>query len=444
MKIVIAGAGEVGTHLAKLLTHEAQDIIIVDRNIDKLQQLDASYNLMTMVGNPTSPRDLRQAGVKGCDLFIAVTPYEANNVVACGIAKHYGAKCTMARVDSYEYFDKTNTSFFDSVGVDNRVYPEDLAAREIIRALSLTWARSNVSLLDGKIAVVSVKVREGAPVLGMRLRDVTSTQHYLHVVAIKRDHMTIIPRGDTEIMLNDIVMFATTDEYLDRIRELCGKTARRIRRVMIMGAGRIAIRTMVLGADKYKFKVIDSDKEVCLRLPERVPDCDIVCGDGRDNDLLAEEGLADTDAFVALTESSETNILACLTAKEFGVKKTIAEVENIQLINEAETLNIGTIVNKKLLAAAKIFQLLLDTDAESSKCMVMADAEVAELVVRPGSRISSAPVKKLKLYKEMTLAAMMRGDHYGLINGDTHLQAGDKVVVFSLAGMLHKVEKLFL
>lgn len=444
MKIVIAGSGEVGTHLAKMLAHEAQDIVIVDKDADKLHQLDAKYNLMTMVGSPTSIETLQNAGVRDCDLFIAVTPYEAENVLACSIAKASGARMTMARVDSYEYIVKENSAFFDSIGVDNKVYPENLAAREIERALSLTWARSNVTLLDGNITVVAVKVREDAPIIGRSLRDVTATQHNMHVVAVKRNHTTIIPRGNTVIELNDIVFFATTDEYMDYVRELCGKTQRRIKRVMIMGAGRITVRTLNLIGDKYRCKVIDQDRERCLRLPERVPPCDILWGDARDNELLHEEGLADMDAFVALTESSETNILACLTAKEFGVKKTIAEVENIQLINEAEALNIGTIVNKKLLAAAKIFQLLLDTDSESSKCMVMADAEVAELVVRPGSKISSGPVKTLKLYDEMTLAAMMRGNQCSLIGGDTHLQAGDKVVVLSLAGMLHKVEKLFL
>lgn len=444
MKIVIAGAGEVGTHLAKMLTHEEQDIVVLDRDAAKLHQLDANYNLMTMTGSPTSMRDLQMAGVRGCDLFIAVTPYESENVVACSIAKHFGARQTVARVDSYEYINRDNIRYFERVGVDHKIYPEDLAANEITHALSLTWVRSSVRLLDGKIIVVMVKVREGAPIIGCSLRDVSARRHFAHVVAIKRDNATIIPYGDTVIELNDMVVFATMDGQLDQVRELCGKKLSRIRRVMIMGAGRIAVRTINLAADRYRFKVVDINRELCTRLPERVPDCDIVCGDGRDNELLTEEGLADMDAFVALTGSPETNILACLTAKEYGVKKTIAQVENIQLINEAEALNIGTIVNKKLLAAAKIFQLLLDTDSESSKCMVLADAEVAELVVHPGSKISSGPVRTLKLYKEMTLAAMMRGSECSLIGGDTCLQAGDKVVVFSLAGMLHKVEKLFL
>ena len=444
MKIVIAGAGEVGTHLAKMLTHEEQDIVVVDKDTNRLSILDANYNLMTLSGSPSSLKTLKQAGVKGCDLFIAVTPFEAKNVVSCGIAKHFGAKKTVARVDSYEYLDRANRTFFDSIGVDNIIYPEYLAAQEIMRSLDLSWSRTSVPLLDGNITVASVKVRNGAPIAGMLLRDVTHDRHNIHVTAIKRDHRTIIPRGDTRIEVNDIVFFASTNDHIDDIRALCGKSGHRIRRVMVMGAGKIAIRLLNLASDKYKFKVIDRDRDRCVKFSELVPPCDIVCGDARDNELLNDEGLADMDAFVALSESPETNILTCLTAKEYGVRKTVAEVENIQLINEAEALNIGTVINKKFLAASRIFQLLLDTDSESSKCMIMADADVAELEVRPGSKISSAPVRDLKLLNEMTLTAMMRDNECRLIDGNTRLQAGDKVVVFCLAGVMHRVEKLFL
>ncbi len=444
MKIVIAGAGEVGTHLAKMLTHEEQDIIVVDKDAERLAVLDANYNLMTLAGSPTSLNTLRQAGVKGCDLFIAVTPFEAKNVVSCGIAKNFGAKQTVARVDSYEYLDKTNRPFFNKIGVDNIIYPEYLAAQEIMRSLDLSWSRTSVPLLDGNITVASVKVRTGAPIAGMQLRDVTHDRHNIHVTAIKRNHRTIIPRGDTRIEVNDIVFFASKAEHFDDIRVLCGKSSHRIKRVMVMGTGKIAIRLLNLANEKYKFKVIDNDRQQCIKFSELVPPCDIVCGDARDNELLNDEGLADMDAFIALSDSSEANILSCLTAKEYGVRKTVAEVENIQLINEAEALNIGTIINKKFLAASRIFQLLLDTDSESSKCMIMADAEVAELEVRPGSKISSAPVRNLKLFNEMTLAAMMRDNTCQLIDGNTQLRAGDKVVVFCLAGAMHRVEKLFL
>ena len=236
----------------------------------------------------------------------------------------------------------------------------------------------------------------------------------------------------------------STSEHVEDLRDLCGKKQTKVRNVMIMGGGRIAIRLSHLLSDQYSIKIIDNDMERCRRLPEKCRGCDIVFGDARSNDFLIEEGVEDMDAFIALTDSSETNILACMTAKEFGVPKTIAEVENIQFISEAEGLNIGTIINKKLLASSEIFQYLLDTDEQNSKCMSLADAEVAEFEVHEGSKVTKAPVKDIKFLHGMTLAGLLRNGRGMLVEGSTQLQPGDRVVVFSLSGLLHKVEKLFI
>lgn len=444
MKIVIGGAGEVGSHLAKLLSRENQDIMLVDKDYQKLASLDANYNLMTSVGNPTSFEVLREAGAAKCDLFIAVTPYETENVTACAIAKALGAKKTVARIDNYEYMRQENEKFFEKIGVNHTIYPEYLAALEIQSALRHTWVRNWFELHDGELILVGVKVRDNASIIGMPLRELTYSHHNFHVSAIKRRHETLIPRGDDKISSGDILYFMTTSEHLDELRDLCGKKQTKVHKVMIMGGGRIAIRLANLAGDQYSIKIIDDDIERCRRLPEKCQGCDIVCGDARSNDFLMDEGIEDYDAFIALTESSETNILACMTAKEFGVPKTIAEVENIQFISEAEGLNIGTIINKKLLASSKIFQYLLDTDEQNSKCMSLADAEVAEFEVHAGSKVTKAPVKDLKLYREMTIAGLVRNGKGMLVEGNTQLQEGDHVVVFSLSGLLHKIEKLFI
>lgn len=444
MKIVIGGAGEVGTHLAKLLSREDQDITLIDKDSAKLEPLDANYNLMTLKGSPTSFDSLREARVDKCDLFIAVTPYEAENVNACAIAKALGAKKTVARIDSYEYMRKMNREFFNKIGVNDTIYPEYLAALEIKTALTHTWSRCWFELHDGELLVVGVKIHENASIAGMKLRDITYTHHNFHISAIKRKHDTLIPRGDDMIMVNDIVYFTTTRQHVDDLRELCGKKQIKVRTLMIMGGGRIAVRLANLMSKDYQVKIIDNNPDVCRRLPEKCPDCEIVNADARDNDILIEEGITRMDAFIALSESSETNILACLTAKEFGVPKTIAEVENLQFISEAEGLNIGTIINKKLLASSKIFQLLLDADVDSSKCMALADAEVAEFEARPGSKITRCQVKDMTLSRDMTLAGLVRGGKGMLISGMTRIEPGDNVVVFSLSGAIHRIEKLFL
>ena len=443
MNIVIAGCGEVGSHLAKLLASEDQDIILVDDDSERLARLDANYNLMTVLGKPTSFASLKEAGAGSSDLFIAVTPYESNNILACSIAKKLGAQRTVARIDTYEFLDPRNERYVKSMGVDSVIYPEYVAAEEIITALNRNWIRNWFELHNGRIILAGVKIRAGAPIEGMKLRDFASANRNFHVAAIKRNHETIIPRGDDAITPGDIVYFTTTHDHIDDLIVIAGKSAFKIRKVFIMGGSKMAVRLVNLAGDRFKFTIIEENIDVCRQLPAKCHDCEIIHGDGRDSELLQDIGIGDADAFVALTGSSEANILTCLTAKELGVRKTVANVESIQLISQAENLNIGTVVNKKLLASSSIFQLLLDADSSTSKCLALADAEVAELVVKPGSKLTKAPVKDLKLPRDLTLAGLIRGDEGRLITGMTQLLAGDHVLVFCLGGAIHKVEKLF-
>ncbi|MCM1021520.1 MAG: Trk system potassium transporter TrkA [Muribaculum sp.] len=443
MKIVIAGAGEVGSHLARLLSREKQDVLLIDSNSERLAVLDSDNNMMTVKGRPISFDTLRRAGTSQCDLFIAVTPDETQNILACSIAKSIGAKKTLARIDNYEFLNKDNGDYFTRLGVNALVYPEYLAAHEIITALHRNWVRHWFEIHDGKLIIVGVKVRDNARIIGMHLKEFAMVEHNFHVAAIKRRHETIIPRGDDRILPNDILYFATTHEFVNELIDLCGKKQHRIRRVLVMGGSRIALCLSALAGNEFKIKLIESDLSKCRLLPESCPECEIIYGDARDIDTLRDEGIADTDAFIALSDSSETNILTCLTAKELGVNKTIAEVEDLQFISEAENLNIGTIINKKLIASSSIFQLLLDADTGSSKCLALADAEVAEIEIKPKSKVTRGPVRSLDLPYGMTIAGMIRDGEGMLVTGNTTLMPGDHVVVFCLGGALHKIEKLF-
>lgn len=443
MRIVIAGAGEVGSHLAKLLSNEDQDILLVDQNAEKLSGPDANYNIMTLVGNPMSFETLREANAAVCDLFIAVTPYEAQNIVACSIAKSLGARITVARIDHYGFMDPANRSAVRGMGVDRLIYPEYLAAEEIITALNHSWIRHWFELYDGEIILVGVKLRDGAPLSNVQLKEFASSNNHFHVSAIKRNHETIIPRGDDRMEVGDILYITTTRDHVRELITLCGKKEHRIRRVMIMGGSKIAIRLTNMAGEHFKFKIIDNDAAICRKLPSKCPDAEIFHGDARDIETLIEAGIEDSDAFVALSDSSESNILTCLTAKELGIKKTVAEVENLQFISQAEGLNIGTIINKKLLASSSIFQLLLDADSSTSKCLALSDAEVAELEVKAGAKITHGIVRELKIPRQMTLAGLIRDGKGMLITGNTQLMPGDHVLVFCLSGSMHKIEKLF-
>lgn len=443
MRIVIAGAGEVGSHLATLLSREEQDIVLVDRDSEKLDPLDERYNLLTVCGSPTSFLTLSQAIGGRCDLFVAVTPYETDNIMACSIAKSLGAHRTVARIDNDEYMQEEHLSFFRKQGVDSVIYPEHYAALEIVTALNHTWVRHWLEMWNGELILVGVRLKEDASLVGMKLREFGLMGQKFHVSAIRRKHDTIIPGGDDQILSGDIVYFMTRAEYVDELREVCGKTLSGVRNVMIVGGAKIAIPVSRMLGDKYKIKIIESDRRVCEELADSCTNVEVIHGDARNNDLLLEEDIKDMDAFLALTDSSESNILACLTAKEFGVMKTIAEVENIQYIGEAEALNIGTVINKKLLAAGAIFQRMLDQDSSNAKCLALADAEVAEIEVKEGSKVTRAAVKDLKLSHDMTIAGLIRDGKGQLVGGNTLIRGGDRVVVFCLSGAIHKIEKLF-
>ncbi|MDE6444015.1 MAG: Trk system potassium transporter TrkA [Muribaculaceae bacterium] len=443
MKIVIAGAGEVGTHLAKLLSNENQDIILLDSDQSRLDVINDNYNLMTWNGSTSSFETMREVGIDNTDLFIAVTPYETRNLTSCSIAKRLGAKKTVARIDNFEFLDKRNKAVLKDMGVDHLIYPEDLAADEIALSLAHNWARYWGELHNGRLLLIGVKLHSASPLINCKLKDLPVTGHNFHVAAIKRNNETIIPGGNDEIKYDDIVYFITTPDYISTVRDLCGKKKKVIRKVLIMGGSRIARRFSKRFHNDFHIKIIDNDRENCEYMATLLPDCEIVYGDGRDIEVLRENTIYQYDAFVALTDFSETNILSCLSAKEFGVPKSIADVENLQFVSQAENLNIGTIINKKLLASSHIFKILLDADEHNAKCLALADAEVAEMQVKPDAKITRKPVKDLHLPFGMTLAAMVRGEEVHLVSGNTRIEAGDYVVVFCLNGTIHKIEKWF-
>ncbi|MCD8165697.1 MAG: Trk system potassium transporter TrkA [Bacteroides sp.] len=445
MRIVIAGAGEVGTYLAKLLSRERMDIVLLDETEENLSPLDNNFDLMTVNASPTSIRGLKDASVNGADLFIAVTPYESQNINASLLAARLGAKKTVARIDNFEYLLPKNQEIFQNLGINSLIYPEMLAAKEIVASMKMSWIRQWWEFYGGELVLIGVKMRANAEILDIPLYELGLQNLPYHVVAIKRENETIIPRGSDAVRNNDIVYFTTKKKYIPHIRKISGKEHYPdVRSVMIMGGSRIASRTTEYVPDYMQVKIIEKDLERCNRLTEMVDDrVMIINGDGRDMDLLLEEGLRSTDAFVALTGNSETNVLACLAAKRMGVEKTVAEVENIDYIGMAESLDIGTVINKKFIAASHIYQMLLDADVSNVKSLTFANAEVAEFIVKERSKITKNPVKDLGLPVGTTIGGLIRNGEGMLVTGNTQIEAGDHVVVFCLNMMIKKIEKFF-
>ena len=445
MKIIIAGAYAIGTYLAKLLSRNHYDITLMDTNEENLERLRRDYDLLTFEASCTSIKALREAGADTADLFIAVTPDESANLCACTMAKALGAKKTVAKVDNPEYIAPENQEFFNQMGVSSIIYPEILAARDIIKGLKMSWVRQRWDVHGGALVMLGIKLRESCTILNQPLRNISGPDDPYHVVAIKRGNETIIPGGNDELKVYDLVYFMTMRNYIPYIRKIVGKeNYTDVKNVMIMGGGKTAVRAVQIMPEYMNAKILEKDFNRCEVLNELFEeDTLVINGDGRDLSLLTEEGIRNTQAFVALTGNAETNILACLTAKRMGVRKTVAMVENMDYVSMAESLDIGTITNKKVIAASHIYQMLLDANVHNVRFLMTANADVAEFVPQEGSKVTKKPVKDLGLPSGMTIGGIVRNGEGMLVSGNTQIQEGDSVVVFCHNIDMKKLEKLF-
>ncbi len=447
MKIIITGAYAIGTHLARLLSRNHEDITLIDPDPDRLACIGSDYDLLTMEADPDSVKALREAGVGHADLFIAVTPDQSLNLNCCMLAKALGARKTVAKIDKSEYIEEETEDFFCRLGVDELIYPEALAARDINNGLKMSWVRQRWDVHNGALVMLGIKLREGCEILNRPLRELCGAQDPYHVVAVKRGSDTIIPGGNDELKLFDLAYFMTTRQYIPYIRKIVGKEQYAdVKNVMIMGGGNTAINA-IKGMPAYMdVKVIESNAERCEELNDLLNNHEVLVinGDGRDLALLTEESINNTQAFVALTGNTETNILACLTAKRMGVRKTVAMVENLDYVSMAESLDIGTIINKKAIAASRIYQMMLDADVMNVTFLMSANADVAEFIPKEGSKITQKPVRDLGLPQGMTIGGLVRDGEGMLVSGNTQIQAADSVMVFCHNINMKKIEKFFI
>ncbi len=445
MKIIIAGAYAIGTHLAKLLSRNNEDITLMDKDPDRLTNIDEEYDLLTLEGNPGSIKDLKKAGAENADLFIAVTPDEALNLNCCVMCKALGTKKTVAKIDNPEFADPKLEEFFKKLGVDFIIYPEMLAAKDINNGLKMSWVRQRWDVHGGVLVMLVIKLREECEILNEPLKNICGPDDPFHIVAIKRHGETIIPGGNDELKLYDLAYFMTTKNYIPYIRKIVGKEHYAdVKNVMIMGAGQTAVRAIKTMPDYMNVKVIEMDEERCEELNDILSDKVLVIhGDGRDVSLLSEESIRNTQAFVALTGNAETNILACLTAKQLGVRKTVAMVENLDYVTMAENLDIGTIINRKTIAASYIYQMLLDANVMNVRFLNSAKADVAEFIAQQGSKVTKLPVKDLHMPAGVTIGGLVRKGEGILVSGNTQIQAKDTVVVFCHNINMKNIEKYF-
>ncbi len=445
MKIIIAGAGEVGYHLAKHLSNENHDITIIDLDENALERVNSVTDVLTVTGSSTSIKTLEEAQCSKTDLLVAVTSSESVNFNTAILAKKIGAKKTVARVENADYSSEENRDLFKSLGIDFLIYPEELAAIELVKLLQRAAATDIVEFENGKLSLIGLKLEAHLPIIRKSMRQIAQEVDSVtfRVVAIHRGIKTLIPTGKDVFLPNDQIFVITTPEGIENILKVIGKNQTKLSNIMFLGGGKIGRLGAKMLESEMNIKLIESDKSKTLDLADYLEKTLVIEGDGRDIDLLAQEGIIDMDGFVAVTNDAETNIITSLMAKHLGVTKTVALVDNVDYIPLTQTIGLDSLINKKLIAANNILKFIRKENIVSIATLHGIDAEVLEYIASPNSIITKKQVKDLKFPQNAIIGGYIRGDESYISVGNTQIEANDRVVVFSLPGTVQKVEKFF-
>ena len=449
MKIIIAGAGEVGFHLAKLLSYESQDITLIDTDKSSLAYADSHLDIRVLRGDATSVSVLQDARVESSDLVIGVTSSETTNITLCLLAKQLGCNRTIARISNTEFVDHREMLKFDELGIDELISPEELAATEIQMLLNKSAFNDTYEFEDGKLIMVGVSLPKSAPFVGKMVKEAATIFPELHFmpIALKRmgTQFTVIPRGDTVFKEGDQVYFITVKEGVDELYNLTGKKKEEIKNVMILGGSKVGYKAARdLCARKFNVKLIEKDREKAFDLADDLPNALVINGDGRNVELLEEESLESMDAFIAVTGNSETNIMSCLVAKNKRIKKTIALVENMDYFQLSHSIGIDTLINKKLLAANNIFRHIRKGEVVALMRLNNVNAEILEFVVKASSKVAGQVIREMDFPKSATIGGVVRDGEGVIALGGFRIQEGDRVVVCCLPDVIPVIERLFL
>lgn len=446
MNIFIAGDGEVGFYIAEALVNSNHDITIIDPHEELLKLVESHTDLLTIVGESSSVSVLKQAGVDKADLVISVLHNETVNIITAILAKKLGAKNTIARVNTMQNLSIENRKIYEDLGIDYLVSPEDIAGNEVVNLIKTPEVYEMFNLTDDKLSVFLIRIEENAPIIDKTLIQIAKEYGPLNfrAVAINRNQSSFIPTGTSNFQKGDMVYVVSKPDSLDELFALAGKRKFDINNIMVVGGGRVGKVICKKMEMDYNIKLIENDIERCHILTDFLTDTLIINGDARSVELLDEEGIENTDVFIAVTNSSETNILTCLHAKKFGVRKTIALVENLDYIEISQNIGIDTILNKKLIAASYIVKHAMGSEVSSlKKCLSGINSDIVELVAMPGSMVTKKPIKDLKIPEGSIIGGVIRGQESFIAIGDFQILEDDRVVVFALPGLSDKIEKLF-
>lgn len=445
MKIIIAGAGDLGSHLAKLLSSESHDIYLLDLNEERLNTISSQIDVFTIAGDAKSVEIMEQKLISSCDLLIAVTSSEETNMLICILGKKLGAKRTIARINDVNIIKENKEHFYNELGIDTLISPTYLATLEIQRLVNQSAFTDDIEFDNGKLTVFGISLSENSSLINKTVRESADLNPNLSFkpLALHRDDLTLIVNGETVLKENDIVYFISLKDSIPNIINLCGKNNFKIKDVMIIGGSRIGINTAELLENDFRVTLVEKDKVTCQQMANTLKKTLIINIDGHDVKMLEEEGLTEIDALISVTADSEMNIMTSLVGKSHGIKKTIARIENFDYINLSQSIGIDTLINKKIIAADNIFKFVRKGNVSLVANLHGTDAEIIEFVVKDGSKITKSPINKLNFPNSSKIAGVIRNGIPIIPFGDFHLKENDKTIVFSLTESIQKIEKFF-
>ena len=454
MKIIIEGAGQTGSHLAKMLSVESNEIAVIDSDSARIRQLATQADVVTLQGPPSNIGLLKEAGCADADLFIAVNPRmdQSVNIVSALLAKKLGTKRVIARIDDQAYLSPENKLLFKDMGLDMMFFPEKSASDEIVDMLRSNTSADTLDFARGKLQLTVFKLDDDSPLLDMNVAEFAHAVKQkqadadFRIVAISRGGKTIIPKFDTGFKYHDFLYIIARRDAMPALMKFLGKDKIDIRRVMILGGSEIGhmvaekLATMKLD----DIKLIDINREHCRYLSEVLPDeVSVVCGDVRNSDFLLEEDMRSYQAVLSFTGNDEVNILACVVAKKQGVPRVIAQVENLEYLRLAEEMGVDTVINKKLITASRIFKFTLSDKVRSVRYVSGTDAEVLEYTAAPDSRVTKGILKDIEFPSDAIIGGVIRGGDSFIAVGHTHIEPYDRVAVFALPEAVKEVDKMF-
>ena len=444
MRIIIVGAGEVGSHIAQKLSEENQDVFLIDKDQEKIRRITENLDVQAILGSGTSPDTLRDSGIEDAEMMVAATDSDEVNLIACLLARHLNPYIVkLARVRNPEYLKEKDLFGQDLLSVDQIINPESEMVETIRDLMMVPGASDVIDFVDGRVKLVGVTVKPDSPFVGRQLLSFKGMEGKLLLGAIVRGEQVIIPHGEDTLEANDMAYVVVRSDELPAVFRKLDIKDEGLRRVIIVGAGETgtALATF-FDKTKINVKIIEKDNQRCTSLAQTLERVIVINGDGSDKTLLQEENISDCDFMVAVTGDEDSNVLMSILAKGLGAKKTITRISKLSYIPLVSALGIDTVVSPRLSAIRAILQHIRKGKIISVAPLKGEHAEAIEAEALESSDLVNLPLSKVKFPKGSLVGAIVRNDEIIIPLGDSVIKPKDRLIIFTLRKEVPKLEKL--